>query len=204
MLEATLTRCLPPAVVCQAAFAESFKDGSAFLQPVAQFLGLGGLMTAALGLATVVQFGFLLYDNTVAEDLAGFAPGTKSRPPIVTVFSSLSRTLAEGLPQLLLQGSLLMASGNGLLSQPLLLASLILSIVTSSKKSWEVTGAFAEWVRERGLPNGVAWVVVGGLGLCILSLWALLAFVALRIAMMQLCPCHSWGATTGCMPPVPP
>ena len=116
MLEATLTRCLPQAAVCQTAFAGSFKNGSAFLQPVAQFLGLGGLMTAALGLATVVQFGFL-DNNDVAKDLAGFAPCT-SRHPEDTFISSLSRTLAEGLPQLLLQGSLLMASGSGCFCWP--------------------------------------------------------------------------------------
>ena len=123
---------------------------------------------------------------------------------------ALARTLAEAVPQILLQGSLLMARGKRLVDQPLLVTSLALSLLTAIRKSCELTSGFfllldkmrdAMTHRPPGDMCQTCLFFPLAFALAALptaTLWLLIAFAALRVLMIQLCPCHSWGIGTGC------
>lgn len=195
----------------KARFTESFKDSFTPLRVVVSTFGLAGLLVASLFLATAAQLGLaagaerkatseahrLTYTN-MAADLAGFGGRDSGSEAALqadlanSLLGALSRSLCEGVLQLLLQGSLLMVVGVSLADQRLLLCSLLLSVFTSVRKAVEIT-AFV-----RRLVVRISAFV--RLFLCIftLALWALLALCCFRIVLLQLCPCHSWGLSTGC------
>lgn len=200
-------------------FEQSFAQSASFIRCTVAFLGLPGLMFVAVLVAIVSQLGTLLgaavsapHDTglaTAARDFAGFSPVARvtRRPegPDVdpgALLSSLARTLCEGIPQILLQSSLLMVVGQSLLEEPLLLTSLALSLLTSLRKVLETTRtvafALAKIGPEMCQRGDFFFLAIWGL-IPILALWLLLALAVWRTTMLQLCPCHMWGISTGCM-----
>lgn len=197
-------------------FVASFTHTSAILLPVVRLLGLPGLMTMALVFAVVSQLALSFLDaNTDDEKRAyleqaglGLAASLKKQTTPGASFLSwaltLCRTIGENLPQLMLQGSLLMAHGESLLVQPLLLASMCLSLAIAAKKVVDVTaplvaallGLSCGDLSKTGCGGAVFLFVFGGF---VSVMWLLFFFASFRVAMLQLCPCHVWGATTGCV-----
>ena len=176
---------------------------------VIDFLGLGGLAALTLAYASLVQGGIALGVGANAirgaqDDMAGVASlggmgglteavlaetegGVRDGAKAVL---GMARLLAENGPQLVLQTSLLMARGESLLGQPVLLVSVALSLVSGVKKARELTMA---GMRE---PNWFG-VVLGLLfSACV---WAFLAYAVAKLYFLEVCPSREWGLTTGCV-----
>lgn len=197
----------------QARFTASFASNGPLVHTAISALGLPGLMLLCLLLAVFTQCGALVMSqlgprpgDEVPCEFAGFSISPsklKADAMEATIFrcllSALARTLCEGIPQILLQGSMLMAVGQSLLQQPLLVISLALSLFTSCRKALEVTGSIAEIGKDackRGTTGDTFILAV--LAVSVAALWLLLLLAAWRTAMLQLCPCHVWGITSGC------
>lgn len=198
-------------------FQASFMNSPSFVRLAVDHLGLGGLMALALLTSVIAQDGALLVaqfgeaEDDIACDFAGFSispskvivfdgPGGVW-VPLTAVLSSLARTLCEGIPQILLQGSMLMAVGQSLLKQPLLVTSLGLSLFTSCRKAYEAARNAAGFVFLLGpheLRDPFVLCIVAVIWIALVALWLLLLLATWRVAMLQICPCHVWGISTGC------
>lgn len=189
-----------------ATFVRSF-EGS-FLHGFVSVIGAGGLMALALAFATFSQMAIVSGNASLCES-AGMGAAAKGLGDSKAVEQAalvgfLTRTFSEQLPQVLLQTSLLMAKGQGLLGQPVILCSVAISCATATARVF----GFLRWMgkREFDLPEHAK---------C--ALWSLLllppfcAFLAMAVAAskcyyMEACESREWGLSTGCMPldhPVP-
>lgn len=169
-------------------FVASFAGGSAVLRNFMWAVGLSGAMSLGLLYATLVQCGLLPLSTAVNLEQAGLGLEAGRLTQRISVRLLLVRILGENLLQLMLQGSQLMAVGDSLISQPLLLVSLCLSVLFTAKKAVEVTVESTQ-VASRQL-EVAAFAAVS---------WLWLFFASFRVVVLQLCPCHSWGVTTGCL-----
>lgn len=205
----------------KARFAASFSESPGFVRGPAVFLGLAGFGLLALCLATFVQLGMVAQahrldadDKITLANFAGLVPPEElyveaveesldgTGPDGAAIRSNFGRVVAEGLVQMLLQSALLMAVGEGLTSQPLLLLSLVLSLVTSVRKGLEVNRAVAYGLKSEAAHGRACSVICLGAVLTVPPALAMLGLPLLcgtRIAFLQACPCHSWGVTTGCL-----
>lgn len=192
-------------VSAKARFCASFSSNGPVVHTVVSALGLPGLMFFFLLVAVITQCGALVVcgdisgggkDDKVPCEFAGFSIRPSKCVTHADIeratLSALARTLCEGIPQILLQGSMLMAVGQSLLQQPLLMISLVLSLFTSCRKAHEVTRNIA-LLSEYGM--GFFFSLLTGSAA---ALWLLLLLAIWRTVMLQLCPCHVWGITSGC------
>lgn len=167
---------------------------STALAPVVETVGLPGLMVGALIVGTSAQIisVSLQYESGTAADLAGLgatadllkeawidSEDVYMSQNSATFGKHASRAFMENGLQLFLQGSAVMAVGEGLASQPALAASMSLSCVMGLKKAKELVGASSK---------------ISALFLVLLLLWAIA-----RPFLAERCESRVYGLTTGCV-----
>jgi len=94
-----------------------------------------------------------------------------------------SRIMGEGLQQLLWQSCGLMAMGTGLLQNPVMLLSLVLTVGTTAKK-----GLYLTLLVRSEHPTVKLFGGCFGIPILVVTF-----YVAVRLVMTELCPQHSWG-----------
>lgn len=191
-------------------FIMSFQGGSAWCAgPMSAIGGLGSLMCIALLLLTLVQFGVLGASEGAPLEQAGLGEAARRKRAQNQEQRSVSllvgTAVGENMPQFLLLGSLLMATGESLLVQPILMLSLSLTILGTAKGAMYVTtDAIHKLCSAAKEPDWLAardhWGTAAAMLAFAVASWSFFVFGTLRIGMLQLCPCHTWGITTGCVP----
>jgi hypothetical protein len=191
-------------------FVESYRTGSlAFMVPVIDRLGIAGIMSINQVIASVAQVVAAMYDVQVATDLGGLGAMARRLPKqdggpgwIASIGAVGARVLLETAPQMLWQTSLLMAQGIGFVDQPLLTISILLSFFAMTKKVFEmVRVGVAEIIEkeESGAPSE-AWAIIAVmLAIQTAPLIMFLLYMSMRLYMMEVCPSHVWGLSTGCV-----
>ncbi|CAK9060956.1 unnamed protein product [Durusdinium trenchii] len=187
---------------------------SQLFQPLAQWLGLSGLLALTFVFATAVQqfaFSAMTHPDRAAalaadvaglhglatyfDERAGSGPGGTSGKAILVV---LFKVLAENLPQLFLQTAFLSAAftrfdGWGRLK---IMISLGLGLISATLKlsQFAMAGISIMWQRpvDRGFALFVLLVVP-------LPGFLMVAWVVARIIMAHKCPSHQWNLATGCV-----
>ena len=94
-----------------------------------------------------------------------------------------------------------MYTGGGVLKDHVLLGSIVLSLLTMFKKSFDVVQAvrgFAKFENYR-YDNAVRGfqITLGVLASIVLALFPV--FIILKLVMIEECESHTWGLTTGCI-----
>mmetsp|Transcript_111856 Transcript_111856/g.311314 ORF Transcript_111856/g.311314 Transcript_111856/m.311314 type:complete len:608 (-) Transcript_111856:135-1958(-) len=192
-------------------FVASFRAGAvSVLAPIVAVLHLWGIMSIVLLVSSTAQLALSLQEPSYAAELAGLGLLAERLEPkggrgTVVAHTArgtlwlLAKVLSEQVPQLWLQTSLMMALEEGPLGQPIVLISVVVSLLSITRKSLETLCAGCSVLRVTGLRaiiripvSLVAFVVP----LCAI---VFVAFIALRLVMIQVCEDHIWGLTTGCI-----
>jgi len=189
-----------------------------WLRSLSTTLGLGGMLTAALVYSSIVFATMVSFFSTehvfktAYAELAGltktaakFKSKDRSQSPGVQatdVAAGLAKIFGEAAWQALLQTSLIMAKGQPLFEQPVLLCSVVLSCVTLAIRTAQLTfRLFVIVCRAPGLPLKIIGQVF-----CfpfIALLWLILALVLAKLYYAEACEDRLWGLSTGCID-VPP
>mmetsp|Transcript_39432 Transcript_39432/g.125184 ORF Transcript_39432/g.125184 Transcript_39432/m.125184 type:complete len:580 (+) Transcript_39432:125-1864(+) len=186
---------------------------ASLLLPAIECLGLAGVMALALAVASGAQFctGAMMTDSGGEElskmvGLGGLAvllpkPYDEMDKVIDACFRIASKLLIEAAPQLLLQGSSIMAQGEGLAGSPSLALSVGVSAAMGAAAAVELTILGAKLARDAATRKDLlefshAMFLFFGGGL--VSLAIVLAGVG-RIFIAELCESKMWGPTTGCV-----
>lgn len=184
-------------------FVASWSQGvGSVFAPFLDTVHLWGLMTIVLVVASLVQLvtGVMVSVSegefpTIAS-LAGMGSlAHRSRGEQTTriILVGIARFIYEGMLQLLLQTSLLMALGKGLSAQPLVLLSVMISM-GSAAKMWVMMVA-SLWETRNQTRTQAKVLSLGS----IFGGAAALAWNMGRLAIIELCPAHMGGLLTGCV-----
>ena len=181
---------------------------SQLFQPLAQWLGLSGLLALTFLFATALQqVGFIAPTHpdraaALAADVAGlhglatyFDERAGSGKAFIVV---LIKVLAENLPQLFLQTAFLSAAfarfdGWGRLK---IMVSLGLGLISATLKLSQMAMAWISimWREPETRGRGLFYLLVFALPGLLMVAW-----VVARIIMAHQCPSHQWNLATGCV-----
>lgn len=163
-------------------------------------VGLAGLMLASQFAAGAMQGGIgmletgsrHLYLAADAAGLGGLAARLPFRPGLGEIAGRhLARALFQGMPQLLFQSSAILASGGGVLEQPLLVFSMVVTATLHGVKGAELARAELQWMlghaqSSTDRPEATRWSFFVLFALFLLALGFLLS-VPLRLALSEIC-----------------
>jgi hypothetical protein len=153
-------------------------------------LGLSGFM--ALSLTGALLAGWAVVSMQVNLKLAGMAGlgaaerewGNECDDDVSLFYIYNTHILFQSIPQLIWQTSGLMAKSDSLLSSPILLSSLALTLVTITKQGLTILGLQLRKVVRRSASCGILSVAI---------------YFALRVAMIEICPSHACNLSLGCI-----
>ncbi|CAK9030719.1 unnamed protein product, partial [Durusdinium trenchii] len=190
-------------------FVASFEGAgpSQLFQPLAQWLGLPGLLALTFLFATAVQQA--RFSTGSPDNAAALAADVVGLHGLATYFEKrdgsgrasnvvVYKVLAENLPQLFLQTAFLSAAfarfdGWGRLK---IMVSLGLGLISATLKLSQMAMAMISIMWRRPERRGSVL-----LGLLVFALpgFLMVAWVVARIIMAHKCPSHQWNLATGCV-----
>ncbi|CAK8994571.1 Neutral ceramidase [Durusdinium trenchii] len=180
---------------------------SQLFQPLAQWLGLPGLLALTFLFATAVQQA--RFSTGSPDNAAALAADVVGLHGLATYFEKrdgsgrasnvvVYKVLAENLPQLFLQTAFLSAAfarfdGWGRLK---IMVSLGLGLISATLKLSQMAMAMISIMWRRPERRGSVL-----LGLLVFALpgFLMVAWVVARIIMAHKCPSHQWNLATGCV-----
>lgn len=179
------------------------------LQWAVDTLGLAGVVALALAYATWLQAMLVILagsgtkgGRSVMAEMAGMGAlargilvrGDEADSAARVFVLAITRVLAEAAPQALSQTSLLMAAGESILLQPVVLASVIMSLgVMLIQIEEAVRGAC---LIEKGMD--ALFFRLGAIGLVMLIL-GIATYCGLKLYMTESCVSRLWGISSGCI-----
>eukprot|EP00913_Durusdinium_trenchii_P001508 g1396.t1 len=181
---------------------------SQLFQPLAQWLGLPGLLALTFLFATAVQQA--RFSTGSPDNAAALAADVVGLHGLATYFEKrdgsgrasnvvVYKVLAENLPQLFLQTAFLSAAfarfdGWGRLK---IMVSLGLGLISATLKLSQMAMAWISimWREPETRGRGLFYLLVFALPGLLMVAW-----VVARIIMAHQCPSHQWNLATGCEP----
>jgi hypothetical protein len=211
---AVVTQCQTPVYQDRLAAGWHGSASAELVGPMLQGFGLPIVMTAVLIASSSVQFavGICMGDAGLAayNGLGGFYRElTKHRHDhaYFELAGDFAIGACEAAPQIALQGTAIMASGGGLIANPILLLSFTSSAVTGLQRSWSMilrtTSVMGAQAQEDGAIVGLVCCMMGYC-LCVIPFLTILIWGVARPFMAESCESRVWGFTTGCAPAATP
>jgi len=194
----------------------SMQNMPPLLRSLATTLGLGGMLTLALVYSSVMFF-FALYSEQIGwtEVSANMAGLTKTAATLKEyhlherrqlrereVLTGICKIFGEAVWQVLLQTTLIMATGIPLLDQPLLLVSVALSCITLSTRAANLTFnavSAAYETYDKALRVAICLIAMP----FIILTWGILLLVLVKLYYTEACRDRLWGLSTGCVQVLP-
>jgi len=184
-----------------------------FLVPVLDTFGLAGMMTANQVLASYFQLAASSRSPQQAADIGGLSALARRLSQnrrlqelfgrFAVLEAVFTRVILQSSPQLMWQTSLLMARGQGVLEQPVVLFSTVISLFSMliklralGREMGADLGSYSNLSGdEKAEAIGRFWTSFA----VAVPLTLYLVYMIIRLVAMETCPSHSWGMTSGCV-----